>query len=107
MDPVAEYQSALTALQAAESNAESIAKSIAAVGIKASHWKTLMISNTDVRFPMEIGLNPQHVSIDFNQWPSISEFRDALQTYHDLRSEIKNAWSRIPADRRVGLSAPS
>lgn len=104
-DPIAKYQDALSALDAAERAAQTVVGIVIDVGNKlARNWKRVTVANADPPIPFPVGAVTD--SVNASTWPTAQELGQAMAAWHTARHEARNAWSAIPAERRVGIQGP-
>lgn len=97
------YQEALQKLEVVQHQAVNLASIVVRASEALEHWQEVTVSNSGIRFPPEA-----HVySIDAKTWPTAQQLGEVLSSWHQMRHEMRNKWSAVPQDRRVGLRPPS
>ena len=104
-DPIAKYQDALTALAAAEREADGLAQVVVAAGLKLRGWRGVGFSNgkPPVSFPPDV---LRADSINVSDFPTGQQLAEALASWHQAKHAAQNAFGQVPRDRRVGLQEP-
>jgi len=103
-DPIRGYVEARAVYENARSRAEHSVAAVQDVAKKLSRWDSVMFANvSSAGFPLEL---QTALSIDGRQWPSIDALAQGVSSYHTARSNMEQAWSRVPGHLRSGLQAP-
>jgi hypothetical protein len=99
-DSVKQYQHAFASLTEAEQRATTIVASIRSLAATVGDdWKRLKVAGAK-GIPDTLTLTPNAPSISSDDWPSFSEFRDAISAYHESSLALKNLWINMPSALR-------
>ena len=64
------------------------------------------ISFSDTGIDLQTEVRITH-TISADEWKSALDIQKLLARYYEARNNVRNAWSAVPQDRKVGLPSPS
>ena len=102
-DPVAEYNRALQAREAAIAEVERMVQTIADGANKLRNWQDVSVS--DLRPAVSFPAGRTRI-ITGDQWPTGQQIGETLKAYHDAGEQARNAWSRVGPEQKGALLPP-